>query len=113
MIKTVKKFKLLDGPAPRLIYEHSDEKLIIFERDGLLFAFNFHPVRSYSDYRFEAPAGRYKLILDSDAPQYGGHSRLDADQEHLTLRDHPAGYQTDFLSLYLPSRTALILQRII
>ncbi len=113
MIKTVKKFKLLDDPAPRLIYEHSDDKLIIFERDGLLFAFNFHPVRSYSDYRFEAPAGKYKMILDSDAPQYGGHSRLIANQEHLTSRHHPAGYQADFLSLYLPSRTALILQRII
>ena len=110
MIKMIKKFQLFEDPAPRLRYEHSDDKLIIFEREGLLFAFNFHPDRSYSDYRFEAPAGRYRMVLDSDAPQYGGHGRLIADQEHLTLRDHPAGHQADFLSLYLPSRTALVLR---
>jgi 1,4-alpha-glucan branching enzyme len=113
MILTAKKFKLLQNPTINLLYEHSDDKLLIFQRAGLLFAFNFHPQRSYPDYRIEAPAGTYKLILDSDAPQYGGHSRLVAGQQHLTFCDQDADRKVNFLSLYLPSRTALVFQRII
>jgi 1,4-alpha-glucan branching enzyme len=84
----------------------------VFERAGLLFAFNFHPYQSYSDYRFEAPSGRYKMVLDSDAPEYGGHGRLVAGQEHLTSFDIIANRQFHLLGLYLPTRTALILQRL-
>ena len=111
MILMAKKFKLLQNPDLDLLYEHSDDKLLIFRRAGLLFAFNFHPQRSYSDYRFEAPAGLYKMIMDSDAMQYGGHNRLVANQEHFTLRDPVADRKINYLSLYLPSRTAQIFQR--
>jgi len=112
MIALAKKFQLLDRPGPYLLYEHSDNMVIIFERAGLLFAFNFHPHQSYSDYRFEAPSGRYKMILDSDDPEYGGHGRLVAGQEHVTSFDIIANRQFHLLGLYLPSRTALILQRL-
>jgi 1,4-alpha-glucan branching enzyme len=111
MILTAKKFNLLQTPNLDLLYEHSDDKLLIFRRAGLLLAFNFHPQHSYSDYRFEAPAGSYKMIMDSDAPQYGGHNRLTADQQHITMRAQVAGRQMNFLSLYLPSRTALVFQQ--
>jgi 1,4-alpha-glucan branching enzyme len=111
MIALTKKFQLLDAPGPYLIFEHSDNKVIIFKRSGLLLAFNFHPHQSYSDYRFEAPSGKYKMILNSDAPEYGGHGRLAAGQEHLTSFDIVSNRQFHLLSLYLPSRTALVLQR--
>jgi 1,4-alpha-glucan branching enzyme len=110
MIALAKKFKLLDSPGLRLLYEHSDNNIIIFERAGLLFAFNFHPNQSYTDYRFEAPPGTYKMILDSDAPQYGGYSRLVEDQEHISFMDIVADRKCHLLSLYLPSRTAIILK---
>jgi len=111
MLRMVKKFKLLQHHALNLLYEHSDDKLLVFQRAGLLFVFNFHPQKSYPDYRFEAPAGKYKMVLDSDAPQYGGHSRLIAGQEHLTLRASAADPKINFLSLYLPSRTAQVFER--
>ena len=112
MIALTKRFQLLDNSAPDLLYEHSDNKIIIFKRSGLLFAFNFHPVKSYSDYRFEAPSGKYKMVLDSDAPEYGGHGRLVAGQEHVTSFDIIANRQFHLLGLYLPTRTALILQHL-
>jgi len=112
MILLVKNFHLLDAPGPNLIYEHADNKLIIFERAGLLFAFNFHPVESYSDFRFEAPAGKYKMILDSDAARYGGHRRLKPNQEHLTGIEVIANHKHHFISLYLPARSAQVLQHI-
>ena len=101
---------LLESQEVHLIYEHSDNKIIIFERAGLLFIFNFHPERSYSDYRFEASPGKYRMIFNSDAPEYGGHNRLHPDQYHLTLFDTSMERQRNLLSLYLPTRTALVLE---
>ena len=112
MIATAKKFSILEKTGPRLIYEHSDNKLLIFERAGLLFAFNFHPNHSYSDYLFEAPAGKYKMILDSDARQFGGHGRLVTSQEHVTQVHHLADRNANLLSLYLPCRSAIVLQHV-
>jgi len=103
-------YNLLGAQEIHLVYEHSDNKIIIFERAGLLFIFNFHSEHSYSDYRFEAPPGKYRMIFNSDAPEYGGYNRLHADQYHLTLVDTSMERQRNLLSLYLPTRTALVLE---
>ena len=112
MIAMAKKFQLLDTPGPHLVYEHVDNKLMVFRRAGLLFVFNFHPGESYSDFCIDAPPGKYKLIFTSDAACYGGHQRLQPDQEHLTLEEVIDGHTHHFLSLYLPARTAQVLQYI-
>ena len=110
MISLSKDHRLLESAEIRLVYEHSDNKIIIFERAGLLFIFNFHPEHSYSDYRFEAPQGKYRMIFNSDAPEYGGHNRLHPDQHHLALLDTSMDRSRNLLSLYLPTRTALVLE---
>ena len=110
MIALAKTHHLLGKADVRLIYVHSDNKIIVFKRSGLLFAFNFHPQQSYPGYRFEAPPGTYRMLLTSDAVQYGGHGRLAEDQEHLTLPGKNAHEDRHYLSLYLPSRTAIVLQ---
>jgi len=112
MIRLAKKFKLLDSPGPNIIHEHDANKIIIFERAGLLLTFNFHPDRSYSDYRFEAPPGKYKMLFNTDDGRYGGHRRLQPEQEHLTASKADAHHKHHFLSLYLPARTAQVLQHI-
>ena len=113
MVAVAKTHGLLDTADLHLLYEHSDNKLIGFERAGLLFVFNFHPEQSYSDYRLEALPGTYRMLLTSDDPQYGGHGRLAADQAHLTLHDKDDQAGKNYLSLYLPSRTAMVLQHLI
>ena len=110
VIDMAKTHRLLDTADLQLIYEHSDNKVLVFNRADLLFAFNFHPTRSYSDYRFEAPSGTYRMLLTSDADAYGGHGRLTADQEHLTLAEKNKDAGKHHLSLYIPSRSAIILQ---
>ena len=110
MIAMAKNFQLLDTPGPHLVYEHADNKLMVFRRAGLLFVFNFHPGESYSDYRIDAPPGKYNLIFTSDAACYGGHQRLQPDQEHLTIEEVIDSHRHHFLNLYLPSRTAQVLQ---
>ena len=111
MIELAKTHRLLDTPDLRLLYEHSDNKVVVFERAGLLFAFNFHPDQSYNDYRFEAPPGTYRMIFTSDAPHYGGHDRLAADQEHFTRHEKDNHGKKNILSLYIPTRTAIVLLR--
>jgi len=113
MVDLTKTHRLLDTADLHLLYEHSDNKVVGFERAGLLFVFNFHPEQSYSDYRLEAPPGTYRMLLTSDDSQYGGHGRLAADQEHLTLNDKDDQAGKNYLSLYLPSRTAMVLQHLI
>jgi len=98
-------FQILENSDPELIYEHNDDKVIVFNRAGLFFAFNFHPTSSYRDYFIEVPPGKYTMIFNSDDPKYGGHGRLIPDQHHLTLHEN----KRNFLSLYLPTRTTMVL----
>jgi 1,4-alpha-glucan branching enzyme len=112
MILLAKRFKLLESSGPHLLYEHSDDKVIVFRRAELVFVFNFHPACSYTDYRFEAAPGKYQMFFNSDAAEYGGHSRLIPDQYHLTLHDPLKQQNRNMLSLYIPNRTALVLQQV-
>jgi len=112
MILLAKRFKLLESSGPHLLYEHSDDKVIVFRRAGLVFVFNFHPASSYTDYCFETTPGEYQMVFNSDAPEYGGHSRLVPDQCHLTLGDLSKQQNRNMLSLYIPNRTAIVLQSI-
>ncbi len=112
MIRLAQEFSLFKAKSPHLIYEHDADKVIIFMRAGLMFAFNFHPTRSFTDYRFEAPPGAYRMILDTDASIYGGHNRLEAGQTHWTIAESTPPASRQMLSLYLPTRTAMVLQKI-
>ncbi len=110
MIELTKSHHLLDSTDLHLLYEYTDHKILVFARADLLFAFNFNPHQSYPDYRFEAPPGNYRLLLSSDDPSYGGHGRLTSDQVHMTQPEKGRRGKKHFLSLYLPSRTAFVLQ---
>ncbi len=112
IIELAKQFRLLEFSGPHFLFENSEQKVIVFERADLLFVFNFHPTCSYNHYTFEAPPGKYRMILCSDDPDYGGHGRLIPHQYHLTLCDTSVGRKRHLLSLYLPTRTALILEQV-
>lgn len=81
----------------------------MFERGPLLFIFNFHPQKSFADYRVgvEQP-GEYRLVLNSDSKQFMGHGRLDEQCSYFT---EPLNWDCRMHSLlvYIPSRTAIIL----
>ncbi|MGE9268077.1 MAG: alpha amylase C-terminal domain-containing protein, partial [Verrucomicrobiales bacterium] len=83
---------------------HNQRKLLVVERNNLIFAFNLHPTNSYAD--LEIPTnqdGTYQLILDTDRAEFGGHQRLRRDNLH------PAPDHRTYI--YLPSRTALVLKK--
>jgi 1,4-alpha-glucan branching enzyme len=109
-IALAKTHGLLKTSGPSLLYEHIDDKVIAFGRGGLVFVFNFHPNRSHVDYRFEAGPGKYRMVLNSDDTAYGGHGRLTPEQVHFAMTEGDRDYKKHFLSLYIPTRTAIVLE---
>lgn len=76
------------------------------QRGDYLFVFNFSIDQSYEGSEvYLNEAGTYSLILDSDASEFGGFSRIDSSVTYHTVEDPPR------LKLYLPSRSALVLKR--
>ena len=52
------------SPQAYVSFQHEDDKVIVFERAGLLFVFNFHSSKSFSNYRIPAMnPGKYGLLL--------------------------------------------------
>ena len=100
MVHLVKRYGAL-AARPELLRADEEKKILIFRRKNLIFALNFNPVESFADYAFPAPSGDYVKVLDSDAKEFDGFARLEKDGEHLTVNG--------CLSLYLPSRCALVL----
>jgi len=111
MIALAKKSGLLTDPWPQLLHEHSENKVIAAQRTGLVFVFNFHHERSFTDYFIDVEPGCYRMVLDSDARRFGGHGRLDPDQVHVTLKVTSGGHERNCLSLYMPTRTGIVLRR--
>ncbi|KAF7638641.1 1,4-alpha-glucan branching enzyme [Meloidogyne graminicola] len=94
-------------------WKHQEDKIIAFERGGLLFVFNFHPTKSFSDYKFgiENP-GVYILALNSDDESFGGHCRLKTTQEYHTFSEGYAG-RRNHLFAYIPSRVAILFIKLV
>jgi 1,4-alpha-glucan branching enzyme len=109
MILTLRKFNIYSGHCNHVKTDQAD-LIIAFERQGLLFVFNFHPGNSYTDYGLAVDAGRYTTLLCSDDPEFGGFERYDSSLVHRTQVERSFGLKQN-LKLYLPSRTAIVLER--
>jgi 1,4-alpha-glucan branching enzyme len=107
MIRLARETGLFGSGHPGLYYIHEDHKIIAFVRGTLFFVFNFHPSRSFLNYRVDAPPGRYGLILDTDQTRFGGHDRVMPEQVFFTVQEDTRHR----LSVYLPSRTALVMEK--
>ena len=77
------------------------------ERNGYIFVFNFSPTNSYENYFVKAQPGEYKINLDTDWKEFNGFERNNRRSVHFTM---PQG-DDNFLSLYLPSRSAFVLRK--
>lgn len=87
---------------------HQGDKLIVFERAGLLFVFNFHPSQSYTDYQVGVDTpGTYRVVLDTDQPRYGGLNRVSLEARHFTAPGDFDG-RAHSTKLYSPNRTGIV-----
>lgn len=110
------KYGILDSPQAYISLKHEGDKVIVFERNGLLFIFNFHPNQSFSDYKVgvEIP-GVYQIVLNSDSDYFGGHARIkefdDSGKpfEYFTFNES-WNNRSNSLYCYIPCRTVIVLQ---
>lgn len=103
MIDLFKKGEILSD-VPVKIWDKEDDHVMVIERKGYVFAFNFHPTESFVGYGFPVEEGEYVNVLDSDAKEFGGFSRVDDSVAHRTVDGQ--------LKLYMPSRTVTVLKKI-
>ena len=89
------------------VFAHkAPEKIIVFYRKGLLFAFNFHPTDSVTNVLVPVHQNTdYTVALSTDDKKYGGQELI----EHMT---YPAKVfdGKNYIELYLPARTAVVLK---
>ncbi len=105
------RYHWLSASQAYISLKHESDRVIVFERAGLLFIFNFHPTNSYTDYRVGVQEpGEYRIVLDSDETQYGGHGRLDHATKYFTQPLEWNG-RANFTQVYLPTRTAIVLAK--
>ncbi|KAM3160180.1 1,4-alpha-glucan-branching enzyme [Lachancea thermotolerans] len=105
-----RQFKWLNTPQAYISLKHEVDKVIAFERNGHLFIFNFHPTQSFADYRIGVErSGSYRIVLNSDRPEFGGHNRIDEDNSKFFTTDLRWNNRSNYIQVYIPTRTALIL----
>lgn len=110
MIKMTKDYELLEKHYPIRKHVNTRDQILAFERGNLLFIFNFNPSISFPDYGIRCTAGRYKIILDTDDVKFGGQDRIDRNILYRAIPERT--FAPDYmLKIYLPSRTALVLEK--
>lgn len=101
------------------------DQVLIFQRKNLFFIFNFSPIHSYTDYGFTTEPGKFKIVLNSDNPKYGGHGLVDDQMVYFSLAVPEKKEITDkkgmvktmeekkhWLKIYIPSRACLVLRKL-
>eukprot|EP00435_Cladocopium_sp_Y103_P002794 s284_g1.t1 len=112
MLALENRFKFMASPRYFCSRKDDSDKVVIFEHGDCLFVFNFHPKRSYTEYRVgHSWNENMRVVLDSDEPCFGGQDRLAS--AHETSFPPLDGWDSRYHSaeMFLPSRTVQVLVR--
>jgi 1,4-alpha-glucan branching enzyme len=93
----------------RLVNE--GDKMIAYERKDLVLVFNFHPTRSFPDYPVDVTPGSYRLILNTDAAEFGGNDLVQDTSVYESFSFNDGEHDRSQIRIYIPSRTAFVLER--
>lgn len=114
------KFQFLASTKQIVSSTNEEDKVIVFERGDLVFVFNFHPENTYDGYKVGCDLpGKYRVALDSDAWEFGGHGRVGNDTDHFTSPEGMPGVpETNFnnrpnsFRVLSPARTCVVYYRV-
>ncbi|MBE6594057.1 MAG: 1,4-alpha-glucan-branching enzyme, partial [Ruminococcaceae bacterium] len=103
MIEFIQSGRFL-STSPHGLFIDQQKQVLVYERGGYIFAFNFHPTNSYENYWLTVGArGRYKVVMSTDEKRFGGWDRISQDYVY-TANIMPGDAAK--LQIYLPARTA-------
>ena len=94
--------------APKVLQIDENNQVMVYERGGVVFAFNFSPHNAYVDYKIKVPKGNYRVTLSSDESKFGGYDRISTDYIY-EAKKCKGGYE---FPIYLPARTAMCLTKV-
>ncbi len=97
-------------PCFKVIGNDSDQVLCI-KRGNTYTIFNFSPSHSYTNYGIPVEAGKYTIVLNTDNSKFGGFGNIDEDYWYYAERI-PGSTESFQIKLYLPVRTAIVLEHI-
>ncbi len=109
MIRLVREEGTLGYEWPYLLFEHPGDQVLVFGRGELVFAFNFNPTVSFSDYGVSMQAGKFRIVLNTDGPEFGGQGLVDST---ITYYTQPDSQGRHWFKFYIPSRSALVFKRL-
>ena len=93
--------------------DNEGDQVVAYQRGDLVFVFNWNGIKSFAGYGIPVPEGKYKVVLNTDAKEFAGFGLSDDSVEHFTMPDD--GYLKKgkgWLQLYLPARSAVVLQKV-
>ena len=111
--KTEDGFSCFKSAAPIRLVANEPDKVLAFVRGDKLFVFNFNPTQSFTDYGILVPpATKWSHLLDTDEVRFGGQGRIQGGAVHEPELVHDANHDelVQQIRLYLPSRTAIVLE---
>ncbi|MBR1809049.1 MAG: alpha amylase C-terminal domain-containing protein [Paludibacteraceae bacterium] len=112
MIHLIGSIEGFENLPVRNLWDKEGDQVAAFMRGDYVFVFNWNGQQSFPDYGLLAPAGKYKVVLNTDSPEFAGFGIADDSVEHFTQPD-PL-YDKDgkgWLRLYLPARSAVVLKK--
>src|SRR3712207_814831 len=75
-------------------------------------ALPIYPKQSFTDYGFLVAPGAYEAILNTDSVSFGGNGFADDSVVHFTIADPLYKKEKkEWLKLYIPARTAVVLRK--
>ncbi len=107
MIHACRKYEVLADGTAHLLTLNQGDHMLAFERNGLVFVFNFDPVRVHENYVIPVRRGcDHEVLFTTDDACYGGFGNID----HARRSALTPGQSGPALSLLLPPRTAMVLR---
>ena len=108
MLKLLKRERIMSKKAQSQWIDQGD-KVLLYTKKKVAFAFNFHPDRSFENYFVPVEeAGTYSVILSSDDSDFGGFDRV--DKSVCYKAEKTADGRLGFFC-YLPSRSATVFKK--
>ena len=104
MLKLMKKTKVMSAAPAWLLNADEENKTIVFERNNLIFVFNWGQ-KSLPDYQIDVKdTGDYKIIFSTDEKRFGGFENVDTNTNFPSEKDG----EKVTMKIYNVARTASV-----
>ena len=100
-------------PWVEKLWDNEGDQVVAYQRGKLVFVFTWNGVKSFDGYGIPVKEGKYKVVLNTDATEFAGFGLSDDSVEHFTSPDEGyLGKGKGWLQVYLPARSAMVLQKV-